>query len=140
MNKGRYGKLLVPALCFIVGFAAAFPVAWMIHAPSAPRVSAPTERAGMIARGEVEMFLQAVDVGDFAAMRDRGGEIFREGRKMADAKSIFSRFEANSIPPYAVYAFFTRSDPDMTRRIMLTLDGDDAVVSFMAEEMAVNAF
>lgn len=139
MNGVKHGGI-VAALCFVAGFAIAFPVAWILFTPAAQTDAAGPARVDAISAGEMKEFLRAAESGDFAVMRDHGDGIFREGKTIPNAGSLFARFEANSFPPYSVYAFFTSSDPDMTRRVILTLDDQGKVVSFMAEEMVVDGF
>ena len=88
-------------------------------------------------RGETEAFVQAVLRNDFFAMRDIGKNIFRRG---ADARAIVGLLagrEANSLPPYKVYVLHHGAMDGKISRVLLTLDDDDRVVSFVAEEMSV---
>ncbi len=82
-------------------------------------------------------FLAAVKAGDFEAMRKLGGELFPKGAAVPDARRLFPGYEANNIPPYRVFAFLSDQGREQARRVMLTLDGENRVESFMAEEMPV---
>lgn len=93
--------------------------------------------AGEVDPGKLSGFLAAAEAGNFAAMRRQGMLLFTEDVKIPDAKEALARYVTASQPPYTVYRFHAEDLPDKTRRVLLTLDGRNRVVSFIAEEMAV---
>ena len=70
-------------------------------------------------------------------MRLLGCAACKPGAAIPDHARRFADYETNSVPPYAVYAFFIENTPDRTRRVLLTVDQGGAIDSFMAEEMKV---
>ncbi|MDR1745645.1 MAG: hypothetical protein LBS30_07830 [Planctomycetota bacterium] len=124
-------KYLLPAALFVLGFAVAFAI--MRSPPETPAAGG----ADALQTAELREFLRAVSGGDFPAMKELGERLFVKGRKIEDAGKAFAGYETNSVPPYTVYALHAENAPDAARRVLLTLDGDGRVESFLAEEMTV---
>lgn len=128
-------KFLYWGLLFCMGLGAAFmagrlfPGKW----PPAPAAAKP---AG-VDRNAVARFLEAAKRGDYAEMAKTGDRVFPRGAKVAKSGELFKEYEANSFPPYTVYAFYSEGSDERVRRVLLTLDGEERVESFLAEEMAV---
>ena len=66
-----------------------------------------------------------------------GGELFPVGRAIANRTAVLEDYETTSYPPYQVYAFYSGIRDSVLRRVLLTVDENDKVVSFLAEEMPV---
>ena len=133
--KKRY---LAAAALFLAGFAAAFSLAlWLLPQRGAPDASVAAMDSRTIRPDDLLGFFQAVARKDFPAMAKSGERVFVQGDKIENAGKTLAGYETNSFPPHTVYAFFSENLPDKTRRVLLTLDGDDRVTSFMAEEMSV---
>lgn len=134
-----------------LGFVLAFAILWFamplmqqymqkmageqpaVEQQVAPVVPAPdaVEQDGMT------RFLKAAADGDFAVMQSEGRRIFTPGKAIPDSAALLAPYQVNSHPPYLVYAFLTENTEKATRRVLLTMDGQDRVESFLAEEMAV---
>lgn len=145
-SQPRKVGLPVVAAVFVLAFAAAFLLAWiwlrreppLPPAPvPPPSVATPAPPARTLGRADLKDFFQAAADGDFAALRDRGEKLFVAGTRVPDSAGLFSEYAANSYPPYAVYAFLTRVADGKSVRVLLTMDAEDRVVSFMAEETAI---
>lgn len=134
--KGK--QYLILALVFALGFAAAV----VLIRPPAAGAAAPSPAAGAIPATVIRAdglgsFFQAVKRGDFAAMAELGERAFVRGSRVENAGAVLSGYETNSFPPFTVYALFVENTTDKTRRVLLTLDKDDKVESFLAEEMSI---
>ncbi len=131
MNK----KNLLLAGAFILGFALA---AFLLHLTSGESGALRAARdVTTITPDELRDFFQAVEAGDFPAMASLGKKVFVHGRKIADAEKTLAGYQTNSLPPYTVYALYIAGTPEKTSRVMLALDQDDRIESFLAEEMPV---
>ena len=140
MERGKNRYLVLIAL-FGAGFILAFVIAWFIFAkpepiPAAPAVAA-AQATGVLTSDDMRGFFDSVKRRDFAAMRDLGGDLFKEGVRIADSATVFAGYETNSFPPLVVYALHVGDEGDKTRRVLLTLDADGRVASFLAEEMTI---
>ena len=134
MNKRKYAGAI---LLFLLGFAVAMVAGWWWFGKNAA-VPAQTAPDGPVLRGdELESFFQTVAEGDYSAIKERGEALFHPGARVAEAERLLAPYAVNSFPPYTVYALYTFNNPDLTRRVLLTLDEQDRVESFLAEEMAV---
>lgn len=122
---------LIFGVTFVLGVCAAFAVAWLLFRPPPP----PPER--VLAAEELTGFFRAVEQNDYAAMSELGTELFREDTRIPDSKALFAEYETTSYPPNTVYAFYSGFGLGLTRRVLLTMDAEDRVVSFLAEEMEV---
>jgi hypothetical protein len=122
---------------FLLGFVMAMGAGWWWFGRNA---AAPAPVAGdgpALRADELEGFFRTVAEGDYPAIKERGEALFRPGARVADADRLLAPYAVNSFPPYTVYALYTFNNPDLTRRVLLTLDEGDRVESFLAEEMAV---
>lgn len=129
----------MPVLIFCAGFIAAFLVALVVLGrgdDDSMRIPAAVTQRDLAA-ADMDGFFDAASRGDFAAMSGIGRTLFTPGRKIPDAERVFAGYETSSYPPHTVYAFFTESAEDKVRRVLLTLDENDRVESFMAEEMSI---
>ncbi len=132
MNK----KVLTSIGVFVLGFALAAFLFSLTTRDSGVLQAA--QEVTTITADELQEFFQAVEQGDFHAMSSLGKKLFIPGRKIEDAETTLAGYQTNSLPPYTVYAFFIANTRDKTRRVMLALDGEGRIESFLAEEMAVN--
>ena len=125
----------------VLTFILAFVLAWALFrregAPSPAAEKADAAPAGILKREDLREFFRAVEAGDYAAARGRGEKLFTKGTGIPGSADIFAAYAVTSYPPNAVYAFLRQIAGDKTRRIMLTLDPEDKVISFMAEEMNI---
>ncbi len=134
-------KYLTLAGVFVLAFVLAFGLAWALFrqegapAPAAGQTAAAPART--LKPEDLKEFLQAVEAGDYIAVRDRGEKLFVEGTNIPGSAGLFSAYATNSYPPNAVYSFLSEIGGGTTRRVMLTIDQEDKVVSFMAEEMNI---
>lgn len=118
-------------LGFVVALVLAFTVAAFVFiAPASPP-------ARVLAESDMVPFMRAVDTGDFPAMEMLGEDLFQKGTRIPESNKVFADFETTSYEPYMVYAFHSQTDAKKTRRVLLTMDAEDQVVSFLAEEMKV---
>lgn len=130
----KYKKYLLLVACFAVGFALAMTLGRKSPVPeSAAQPTAPLP----VDQKDLADFLVAAERSDYQAMKQQGDKIFQKGRPVPDAEKIFHDYAANSFPPFTVYAFLSEGDDNRVRRVLLTLDADKRVESFLAEEMAV---
>lgn len=142
-SASSWKKRLPMAGVFVAAFILAFGLAWLLFRrdapppPAAPAPAAPTIRERRLTAEDLGGFLQAVEGGDFTAMRRLGNELFSEGVVIPGSAALLARYAVNGIPPNQVYAFLVSLEPDSTRRVMLVVDEKDKVVSFLAEEMNV---
>ncbi len=104
-------------------------------APASAKTSAPVSVNAD--SPDMKAFQTAVKTGDFAALRTLGQKLFPKGALVRDPDRLFAGYEANNIAPYRVFAFLSEQSREQARRVMLTLDGEGRVESFMAEEMPV---
>lgn len=135
--KGK--QYLVLALVFALGFAAAlaFVRPHSAGAPGRPPEAAAAAGPEAPRTGEQREFFQAVAKGDFVAMAALGERAFVRGGSVENAAAVLAGYETNSFPPFTVYALYVENAPDKTRRVLLTLDKDGKVESFLAEEMSI---
>lgn len=132
---------LLLAGMFVLVFVLAFGLAWLLFRrdpvpPPSAEPAAPATRA--VSADELGAFLRAVDDGDFEAMKRLGGEAFARGNLIAEGRDRLADYETSSYSPdHLVYALYHHSDPDRVYRVILTLNEEGRVVSFMAEDMAV---
>ncbi len=137
-------KYLTLAGVFALAFILAFALAWALFrrdeppppaaAPEAAKAAPP---APTLKREDTAAFLQAVRTGDFAAMRDRGEALFVEGARIPDSAGMFADYATSSFPPHVVYSFYSGAADGKVQRVLLTMDGEDKVGSFLAEEMNI---
>ena len=130
-------KYLGAAFLFLLGFALALGAAWWWFGKDAAAPAQTVADGPVLHESELEGFFQAVAKGDYPAIKESGEALFLPGVRLADAARLLEPYAVNSFPPYAVYALYTFNNPDLTRRVLLTLDERDRVESFLAEEMAV---
>ncbi|MDR2391747.1 MAG: hypothetical protein LBE84_08735 [Planctomycetota bacterium] len=137
-NGGRRLWLALAGI-FVLAFAIAFGLAWLLLNPAAPakETGQPEDRVHRVTAAEAEAFARAVGRGDFSAMRDIGKSIFRRGADATAAVGPLADHAASSLPPYRVYALHHEAMDGKILRVLLTLDDDDRVVSFVAEETSV---
>ncbi|MDR1613647.1 MAG: hypothetical protein LBT97_12825 [Planctomycetota bacterium] len=123
------------ALLTAASFALAFGLAWRLFGgrPDAP--AAPPARA--IRAADLRPFMAAVRAEDYPLMSKLGGELFTAGSKILDRETALSEFAVDSFPPHQVYAFYTALKDGTVYRVLLTLDREDRVASFLAEDMPV---
>lgn len=124
----------MPLALFVLGFAAALVVVRDAPEPTAANGVGAVGALETIDAAAVREFLAAVSAGDFPAMRELGGRVFVKGRRVGD-RAAFAEYGTNSVPPYTVYALHADNAPDAVRRVLLTLDAEGRVESFLAEEM-----
>lgn len=138
MNS-KLKKYLLLGLAFALGFALALIVAKNLYRNETVRNDfvAGEETPRDLDEAALTAFLQAAEKGDYAAMEKTGPEVFQKGVWIPDAAARFDQYAANSYPPYTVYAFYSAGSDELIRRVLLTLNEDDRVESFMAEEMTV---
>lgn len=130
-------KYLAALALFVLGFALALGVGWWWFGrpPEPPAAGARSD--GVVREADMAAFLQAARKNDFQTLKDEGDRLFKPGVRVVDSAGLFSQYAVNSFPPYTVYALHTFNGPDITRRVLLTLDDKERVESFMAEEMTV---
>lgn len=129
-------RYLYPALIFGLGFVAAFFLARYIFMPDRPADDGvPVGR--VVKADELRGMFQAADQGDFSALERIGAELFVPGNRIPDSKKLLEPYAVPSFPPHQVYAFLTRIGGAKSQRVLLTMDDNDAVVSFMAEETEI---
>lgn len=139
--KGK--QYLVLALVFALGFAAAVVLVRpsSAEAPTQPEATATAAREtgpeSVLRTEDVRDFFKAVTGRDFAAMAAVGERTFVRGARVENADKLLSGYETNSFPPFTVYALYVENMPEKTRRVLLTLDKEDRVESFLAEEMTI---
>lgn len=127
------------AVVFVAAFALAFAAAWLLLRTETPPVPppAPVPETRTLSPAELDGFLQAVADGDFAAMNRLGTQLFTAGTVVPDSAALLGEFETNTYSDVAVYALYSSIGESRTTRVLLTVDKDDKVVSFLAEEMPV---
>lgn len=131
MNE-KNKKYLTLALFFLLGVAVAVLAGRFLSTPPpAQPVAVPSDPAA------VARFLEAAERSDYALMAKTGEAAFPKGSVFPDAEKLFKDYASNSFPPYTVYAFYSEGSNERVRRVLLTLDGDKRVESFLAEEMNV---
>lgn len=135
-GKSGTGKM---AVVIALTFVAAFALAWLLFGNTKPPAQTEPEAppAKVIGEAEVKEFLAAVEAEDFAAMTRIGSDLFKKGDKIPDRTRLFGDHAVESFPPFQVYAFMTHASNKEIRRVLLTIDENDQVESFMAEEMPV---
>lgn len=135
-GKSGAGKM---AAVVALTFVAAFALAWLLFGNAKPPAEVEPEAppAKVIGEAEVKEFLDAVEAEDFAAMTRIGTGLFKKGDKIPDRARLFGDHAVESFPPFQVYAFMTHASDKEIRRVLLTIDENDLVESFMAEEMPV---
>lgn len=94
-------------------------------------------RSADISEREFAGFMRAVTTESFAAAARHGEQLFQTGRKLAVPEDRLAPYLTTSFPPNRVYVLHVENASDAVRRVLLTLDGDNRVVSFLAEEMRV---
>ena len=125
---GRKGHFLA--------FVLAFALAWLIFRPTAPSESA-MAAAVILPPDQVRDFLAAVGRNDFAAMRNFGERLFRPGAALGSAEADLTEYETNGFPPQRVFLFHSGNGEGNIRRVILTLDNSNRVLSFLAEETRI---
>lgn len=140
LNK-KNGDAVKLAAVAAAAFALAFVLAWLMFGAGqsgAVREEEPPTRPGRtLGEAEMKPFLDAARSGDFKAMAAAGGELFIKGDVIPDRESLFAEYAVDSFPPFQVYAFYTAAAGGYVYRVLLTLDENNKVESFMAEEMPV---
>ncbi len=150
--KGDRWKRFRPAALLGLGVVMGVVIARLFFSPPAAAVKGPGD-SGLAAAGAatpaavgisldaetkgMNAFLAAVKQGDFPTLQRLGRDLFPKGAAVREPEKLFAGFEANNIPPYRVFAFLSDQGMEKARRVMLTLDGEGRVESFMAEEMPV---
>lgn len=131
-------KYLFIVIAFALGFAAALVIGRKTSQSGKEDASlvAPTQ-PGLIDPAGLVAFLAAAKKGDYAVMEKSGSALFAKGAQIPNAPEQFKEYEANSFPPYTVYAFYSQGSSERVRRVLLTLDENNRVESFLAEEMTV---
>ncbi len=142
LSTGRWKLPALMAGCFILGLAVMYAVVGSSdrdgdRSDSDGAATAAVTAPVPVRDGDVARFLVAVAAGDFDAMRDIGGRTFWKGVVIPDHAERFGGYATNSLPPYTVYAFYVELGETRGRRVMLTVDADGVVDSFMAEEMKI---
>ena len=136
-------RMLVMVLVFAAGFAAALAIAVLFMRPGAtpsrPVKEVVADPGAGVTLGEAELaeFFQAAESSDFEAMDRLGRELFKAGATVADRERLLAEYETTSYPPHTVYAFSTEIRDDAIHRVLLTLDDNDKVVSFLSEKMEI---
>ncbi|MCC8190645.1 MAG: hypothetical protein LIP77_08430 [Planctomycetes bacterium] len=126
------------AVALALVFALALGLGWLLFAPSRPPASPTTAAStGSVDEERLAAFLAAARQADYGRLRDLGEELFLPGVRIPDSRRRLEDYATNSFVPYSVYVLFTSIEPDRTRRVLLTLDEEERVVSFLAEEMAI---
>lgn len=128
------GKL---ATVFLSAFTLAFLLAWLLFRPAPVPLPAEPAPAAVLAGPDLDEFFRAVARGDYDGMSRLGNGLFEKGVTVRDADRVFAGFEVNGYPPYRVFAFFADHAGDRLYRVMLTLDENDKVESFMAEDTRI---
>lgn len=137
MNK-TWKKYIIMVVAFALGFAVALAIGRGSSRPTEQSaVTTAPEQPGVVNPTGLAAFLAAAEKGDYPEMEKSGPELFAKGVEIPDAPERFKEYEANSYPPYTVYAFYSQGSNEHVRRVLLTLDGSNRVESFLAEEMAV---
>ena len=121
----------------LVAFASAFFLAWLLFAPPKETPPPPPPPARTLTGDDMRDFFQAVGKEDYGRMSDLGRDLFKEGTIIPDSVAKFAEYETTSYPPHMVYAFYSFIGGDKARRVLLTMDEGDRVVSFLAEEMEI---
>lgn len=136
MNMSKKNYLFL-ALFFLLGVIAALAADRVFLRPSREAEAAVRMDPGTVNRSALADFLDAAKRKDYEAMGKKGDEVFRKGVLVPDSGELFKDYAANSYPPYTVYAFYSEGSDDRVRRVLLTLDAEERVESFLAEEMTV---
>lgn len=139
MNS-KLKRYLLLVLAFGLGFLLALALARNIIRDETPRggsASILDEPPRKLDETKLTNFLRAAEKGDYAAMETTGPDVFHKGVLIPDAATRFEPYAANSFPPFTVYAFYSAGSDDRVRRVLLTLDAENRVESFLAEEMTV---
>jgi hypothetical protein len=124
------------AAVFAAAFILAFGIAWLIFQSSPPApLPPPQQEIRVLTKAEVDGFLQAVADGDYETMNRVGNQLFAVGNKIPDSRELLDQFQTNTYSDVEVYALFSRIGEKKTTRVLLTVDKNDTVVSFLAEEM-----
>lgn len=137
LNEARKMTLKMFGAGLLAAFILAFVLAWALFSPSRPPEPPPPPPARTLSAADMKDFLQAVENSDYARMSAIGTEIFAEGNIIPDSKTMFAEYETTSYPPHTVYAFYSMIGEDKTQRVLLTMDEENKVASFLAEEMAI---
>ncbi len=130
-----------------VTFIAAFIIAWLVFRPGpqparavreieqdGQEASVPGKTIDAAGLGD---FLKAAETGDYPAMAEIGGKLFVKGDTIPDHKRLLSSYAVDGFPPYQVYKFYSATTDTRIYRVLLTMDDNNTVESFMAEEMPV---
>ncbi len=127
-------RLLYTALAFVCGFALAMLAAKYYFERNAVQ-EAPVYRT--LSKDDVAPVLAAADAGDYAQLAALGQELFTPGTKIPDSAVLFDDYAVASFAPHQVYALLTELGGETSRRVLLTMNEDDSVESFMAEETEI---
>lgn len=138
LNAAQRTNYKLFGIGLLAAFALAFLLAWLLFAPPAPEPTPAPPPPKTLAVADVDAFLQAVNKNDYTQIRELGSAAFTENTTVPDGKQRFTEFETTSYSPNTtVYSFHSGIDGEKARRILLTLDDNNRVVSFLAEEMAI---
>lgn len=137
-------RFLTTTIVFVSAFALAFLLAWLIFSPgsgdqppAAIGGGEPTAAAPTLTEADLKPFFEAVANGDFEEMDRLGGQLFQKDAHLPDSKTILAEYETNSFPPHLVYVFYSDTKDDTIYRVLLTMDENNRVASFMAEDMPI---
>ena len=137
----RGGKLLA---IVAATFALAFGLAWFLFTPGAavqPQTPDPaavrTAPTVVLAAADVAPFLSAVTAEDYSAMDRLGTQLFTSGAAIPDHANLFDGYAVNSYPSYHVYNFYSQTTGEQIYRVLLTVEDNGAIESFLAEEMPI---
>ncbi len=127
-------RVLYTALAFVCGFALAM-VAAKYYFERERAAETPVVRT--LSADDIAPVLAAADAGDFAQLAALGRELFTPGTKIPDSAVLFDEYAVASFAPHQVYALMTQLGGEASRRVLLTMNEDDSVESFMAEETEI---
>ncbi|MDR0363395.1 MAG: hypothetical protein LBJ46_12050 [Planctomycetota bacterium] len=116
-------------------FALAFALAWHLFGRPPAGPGAPPARD--IAVAELAPFLEAARAGDYPRMAELGSALFTEGSRILGRETALDGYAVDGFPPHRVYAFYAAHKDGAVYRVLLTLDAEDRVASFLAEDMPV---
>ena len=135
------GKL---ATIVTITFALAFGMAWLLFTPgpnALPTTPEPatarTEPAVIIGADDVTPFLAAATAEKYSDMERLGARLFVAGAVIPDHATLFEGYAVNSYPSYQVYNFYSRTIEDRIFRVLLTVEDNGTIDSFLAEEMPI---
>ncbi len=129
-------RVLYTSIAFICGFVIAMAAA-KAYFENKTASNAPAART--LAASDIAPILAAADAAKYEELERLGEELFVPGTKIPDSAALFGDYAVASFAPHHVYALMTQLGGEASRRVLLTMNEDDTVESFMAEETPIAA-